>query len=90
VQDARGAPLVDIYGRLRDPAPLLFDLQNDPQETNDVGGQFPEVRASLARQLADWRASEIAARNGRDPVLDNGLSLAYDAFMARLLSRRLF
>jgi arylsulfatase A-like enzyme len=90
VEDARGQPLVDIYGRPRDPAPLLFDLRHDPAEKQDVGAQHPDVRDDLARQLADWRAAEVAARGGSDPLLENGLSLAYDGFMKRLLARRLF
>lgn len=86
-RDARGASLPDIYGRPRDPRPLLFDLENDPGETTDVSARFPEVRDTLAGRLAEWRAREVAARGGDDPVL-GGLSLAYDTFMSRLLARR--
>jgi arylsulfatase A-like enzyme len=89
-EDARGAPLVDIYGRRRDPAPALFDLRNDPGERRDTSAERPDVRDDLARRLAAWRATEVAARGGSDPVVENGLSLGYDAFMARLLARRLF
>lgn len=89
-EDARGNPLVDIYGRPRNPDCLLFDLENDPQEKRDVGARFPDMRDEIAQQLAEWRAREVAARGGSDPVLENGLSLPYDAFMARLLARRLF
>jgi arylsulfatase A-like enzyme len=87
VEDARGAPLPDIYGHPRDPAPVLFDLVNDPAETENVAARFPEVRDDLARRLAEWRAAEVAARGGSDPVLDQGLTLGYDEFMARLNAR---
>ena len=90
VQDARGEPLVNIYGQLRDPAPLLFDLENDPGERHDVSARHPDVRDEMARRLAHWRATEVAARGGSDPVLENGLSLPFDDFMSRLLARRLF
>ncbi len=88
--DMRGEPLVNIYGRPRDPAPLLFDLENDPAEKNDLSAARPDVLGEMARRLADWRASEVALRGGSDPVLENGLSLPFDDFMSRLRARRLF
>lgn len=89
VRDARGALLPDIYGRERDPKVQLFDLENDAKETCDVGDKFPAVRDDLQRQLSAWRAAEVARRGGDDPLLENGLSLGYDEFMARLSSRKL-
>jgi hypothetical protein len=89
-EDARGNALVDIYGQPRDPAPLLFDLQSDPGETQDVSAQFPDVLDSLTQELTRWRASEVEARGGDDPLLENGLSLGFDAFMSRLRARQLF
>ncbi|MDQ3812521.1 MAG: sulfatase-like hydrolase/transferase, partial [Armatimonadota bacterium] len=89
VHDRRGKPIRHIYGQPRDPRLLLFDLENDPQERHDVSERFPQVRDELAQQLAAWRADEVARRGGDDPVLE-GLSLAYDDFMARLTSRRLW
>ena len=89
VQTAQGAPLPDIYGRERDSKVLLFDLENDPAETRDVGEVFPAVRDDLQQQLNAWRAAEVARRGGDDPLLENGLSLGYDEFMARLSSRKL-
>jgi arylsulfatase A-like enzyme len=89
-EDARGNPLVDIYGQPRDPSPLLFDLENDPGEKHDVSAQFPDVLTALSQDLADWRTSEVAARGGDDPILENGLSLGFDAFMSRLRARQLF
>jgi len=88
VCDARGESLPDIYGNPRDPRCLLFDLQNDPHERHDVSRQWPEVCDHLARQLTAWRRDEVEMRGGHDPVLD-GLSLAYEDFMARLTSRGL-
>jgi arylsulfatase A-like enzyme len=90
VKDARGEPLVNIYGQPRNPAPLLYDLENDPAEKNDVSAARPDVLGEMARRLADWRAGEVRARGGSDPVLENGLSLPFDGFMARLRARRLF
>ena len=89
-EDARGNPLPDIYGEARDPRPLLFDLENDPAEKHDVGSAFPDVITSLSCELADWRADAVAARSGDDPLLENGLSLQFDAFMSRLRARQLF
>ncbi|MES2465047.1 MAG: sulfatase [Armatimonadota bacterium] len=89
-EDARGNPLPDIYGQPRDPRPLLFDLENDPEEKHDVGSEFPDVITSLSCELADWRADEVMWRGGDDPLLENGLSLGFDAFMTRLRARQLF
>jgi|GEM_PF-5461783 len=37
----------------------LFDLQEDPQELNDLGGDpgYAKVREQLMRQMLDWGAS---------------------------------
>ena len=51
-----------------------------------------EVRAATCRAPAcggtEQRTAEAAARGGSDPVLENGLSLGYNEFMARLNARR--
>jgi arylsulfatase A-like enzyme len=86
--DAKGNPLPDIYGNVRDPQLLLYDLQNDPQERTNVATQNPQVRDDLLQQLNTWRNEEVARRGGHDPVLD-GLSLAYNEFMERLTGRGL-
>lgn len=86
--DQHGNPIPDLYGRSRDPNLLLFDLQDDPREQHDVSQQFPAMRDKLARDLAQWRSAEVAARGGFDPMLE-GLSLDYNDFMARLTSRSL-
>ncbi len=84
--DVRGNPLPDLHGHDRDPSVLLFDLHADPEETTNAAVQYPEIRDALLRQLTDWHDNEVA-RNGHDPVLENGLSLGYDTFMSRLLAR---
>ncbi len=90
IEDVRGNALVDIYGQPRDPAPLLFDLENDPEEKHNVSAQYPDVLAALTQELTEWRAAEVAARGGDDPLLENGLSLGFEAFMSRLRARTLF
>jgi arylsulfatase A-like enzyme len=87
-EDAEGNPLPDIYGNVRSPQVLLFNLQNDPQERTNVADQHPQVRDALLQQLTAWRNDEVARRGGHDPVLD-GLSLAYNEFMERLTGRGL-
>jgi len=43
--------------------PQLFDLLEDPHETNNVAGERPEVLARLARKIADWHpVTERTAR----------------------------
>lgn len=86
--DATGEPLPDIYGQKRRPKPLLFNLENDPQEQKDVADEYSDVRDALLQKLNDWRKEEVARRCGHDPVQD-GLSLAYSEFMERLTGRGL-
>jgi arylsulfatase A-like enzyme len=87
-EDARGRPLPDFYGRMRSPAPQLFDLRADPGEAHDVAQRHPGVLSELLGQLEAWRA-EVAQLTGEpDPIRAQGLSLGYDGFMQRLLARR--
>jgi arylsulfatase A-like enzyme len=86
--DAAGNPLPDIYGNVRDPQVLLYDLQNDPGERYNVVNEYSQVRDELLQKLTQWRSEEVARRGGHDPVLD-GLSLAYNEFMERLTGRGL-
>ena len=88
-RDARGEPLSGIYGEERDPAPQLFDLLNDPAETTNVAEAHPAICQALLLQLTEWRTAEVARRGGDDPLVENGLSLDYADFMARLTSRKL-
>lgn len=88
VVDAEGRPLPDVYGRVRDPRPLLFDLRHDPGETHNLAAARPDVLQQMLAELANWR-DEMASTTGEpDPIQAQGLSLHYDKFMRRLLSRR--
>jgi arylsulfatase A-like enzyme len=86
VQDKNGAALVDFHGNLRDAAPLLFDLENDRAETQNLAVQLPQRRDEMAARLAQWHRNEVQRRNGDDPVLD-GLTLPVENFLKRIQSR---
>jgi arylsulfatase A-like enzyme len=87
IEDANGNPLPDFYGNPRDPKVLLYDLKNDPGETQDVAEKYPSQRDVLLKRLQQWRAAEVARLNGHDTLLENGLSLGYEEFMGRMLKR---
>ena len=42
------------YPCLSSPIDALFDLENDPAETNDVASERPEDVQALASSLARW------------------------------------
>jgi arylsulfatase A-like enzyme len=84
-EDAAGCAMPDLYGRPRKPDPLLYDLVADPAETCDIAATRPETTAAMLSELNAWRAAEVG--NNTDPILDSGLSLPYDKFMARRLAR---
>ncbi|HEY0076972.1 MAG TPA: sulfatase [Abditibacteriaceae bacterium] len=86
VRDKNGASLPDFHGNLRDNAPLLFDLENDAAETQNVAAQFLSVRDELSARLTKWHQEEVARRNGDDPLLD-GLTLPVESFLTRIKSR---
>ncbi|HWQ15198.1 MAG TPA: sulfatase [Roseiflexaceae bacterium] len=88
VEDARGNPLPDFYGRPRSPAPQLFDLRADPAERHDLADQHPDRLRELLGLLDSWRADMARATGEEDPIRAQGLSLGYDEFMRRLLARR--
>ena len=88
VADAAGQPLPDIYGRPRRPDPLLFDLEHDPGERQDLSGAQPERRAALERDLRGWRDAMATATGEPDPIEVQGLGLPYTSFMERLVGRR--
>jgi arylsulfatase A-like enzyme len=44
----------------------LYDLIDDPQESRDVSGKFPEVYSRMKRQLLDWNATVDASFAGQD------------------------
>lgn len=88
VTDAAGNPLPDLYGQPRDPAPLLFDLRNDPCEQHNLAAEHPDKLAELCQMLADWRSQMARATGESDPIQAQGLSLHYDSFMERLFGRK--
>ena len=85
--DAAGTPMPDLYGRPRDPAPLLYDLSADPHERNDLGPEVPHRAAELRSELEDRLDGWLAVTGHEDPVRTQGLSLPYDVFMERRRSR---
>ena len=44
----------------------LYDLEADPQETNDIRGQKPEVFERMKRELLAWNETVEASFAGRD------------------------
>lgn len=88
VKDKYGKMLFHLHGTPRDPALLLFDLENDPAEKVNVAERFPELRDQLLAELTAWHTHEISLRGNHDPILENGLSLHYDDFMKRLRARQ--
>ena len=87
LQDKNGAAMPDFHGNPRETAPLLFDLENDPNETQNVAEKNPKVRAEMASRLNQWRENEVARRDGDDPLLD-GLTLPIETFLKRIKGRK--
>lgn len=87
IEDKNGTPLHDFHGHARDASPLLFDLENDAAETQNVAKQQPIVRDELAAQLKARHEDEVARRAGDDPALD-GLTLPVDSFLKRIEKRK--
>ena len=83
--DAAGNPLPDLYGRPRTSDPLLYDLIDDPAEAHDVAATQPDITATMLAELNDWRSAET--RTEVEPILESGLTLPYEKFMARRLAR---
>jgi arylsulfatase A-like enzyme len=56
----------DKRGRLMQPItcypPELYDLENDPGESRNVAGDYPDVVAAMARVSAELRESVAAGR----------------------------
>lgn len=88
VEDARGRPLPDFYGRPRRPDPQLFDLRADPGEWRDLAAEHPAQVAELLATLDAWRDEMARITGAPDPLREQGLSLAYSVFMERMLARR--
>ncbi len=45
--------------------PMLFDLENDPNETSNLAGTLPEVEKRMSQLIDDWHAATppVRARN---------------------------
>ena len=86
-KNSLGETIPDFYGNAREEKVLLFDLQNDPQETRDVGAEYSAVRDDLLHQLNAWRENEKQRNGGRDLILETPLGLPFDEFMGRLSNR---
>ena len=76
VRDARHKLIHKFAGGLAldrpDPRPVswveLYDLQGDPDETEDLAGALPEVTRELVGQLEEWVAGQLAPGEV-DPLL---------------------
>jgi uncharacterized sulfatase len=47
-----------IFRKFDAQPPRLYDLSKDPEEENDLSGQFPEKLIELQNKISDWRAVE--------------------------------
>ena len=45
---------------------MLFDIIADPNETNDLAAEKPELLETMRAQLEVWRASCVQSREGKD------------------------
>jgi hypothetical protein len=45
---------------------LLFDLVEDPSESNDLAAQHPEIVKNMVATLSAWRESCQSSLNGND------------------------
>ncbi len=88
VEDARGQPLPDFYGRARHPDPLLFNLHNDLAEQHNVSQEEPVQLTTMLRELERWRTEMGALTGEPDPIREQGLTLEYENFMRRMFGRR--
>jgi arylsulfatase A-like enzyme len=87
-EDAEGRPIPDFYDRPRPPDPLLFDLQADPTEEQNLAPHMPEKLFEMRRELEDWRGEMAEVTDEPDPIQAQGLGLPYERFMRRVLNRR--
>jgi arylsulfatase A-like enzyme len=53
-----------------DPDAGLFDLQNDPAETNDLHAELPDVVNAMVKRFETWSASRTPLDEERAPDLD--------------------
>ena len=61
----------DRHGR---PMQELFDLQNDPQEQQNVAGEYADVAKELEARLASWVRQRLAeTERSIDPLREQGI-----------------
>lgn len=88
-RDVDGNEVPDFYGNVRSSTVQLFDLENDPAETQNVAEQYVDVCEQLLAELHAWREGEKQQAGGHDLILESPLGLPFDEFMGRLSSRKL-
>ncbi len=44
----------------------LYDIVEDPEETNDIATEYPQIVEQMKTRLMEWQASCKASRNGAD------------------------
>ena len=85
--DVHGTPIPDVYGRRRDPHPLLYDLRTDPSEQHDMLETCPRVAEDLGARLAAWVQKELQRCGGPDPVATQVSPSAFADAMAKYRDR---
>lgn len=87
IEDAAGNQLPDFYGQPRSAEPLLFYLVNDPAESINLAGKYPDRVEDMLTMLHAWQAKIRKLTGEPDPVRAQGISMRYDKFMDRMFRR---
>ena len=66
ILDTRYKLVVDGESDPDSPDPELFDMREDPAESQDIAASNPEVRDRLGRELAEWQGSVLQSLTGAD------------------------
>ncbi|MCC5849109.1 MAG: sulfatase-like hydrolase/transferase [Verrucomicrobia bacterium] len=69
-------------GRWKRLGNALYDLENDPQESNNVAGQHPGIHADLGNRLQTWNTN--MQRRPKGLPLDNRIEVEADRVTAPL------
>jgi arylsulfatase A-like enzyme len=85
--DAHGTPIPDVYGRPRDPRPLLYDLRTDPDEQHDVYSIHAQVGQDLESRLVSWVHGELRRWGHQDPVASQVSTSAFADAVAKYQER---
>ena len=67
----------------------LFNVQEDPGETNDLAGRFPDRANALRREIQDWRQSVGAQMMEPNPEYQKTAGLAAQP-VPQMADRRIF